>query len=252
MRVLACGAVVCAVAGIAATSAAPVVALRSASLVGKTVVIDPGHNGGNGAAPGTIGRIVPAGRGFTKACDTSGTATNDGRLSEAAYTWAVARRLRSRLLARGARVVMTRADNTGVGPCINRRAAIGNAARADAVVSIHADGGPPGGSGFHVIYPASTPRLVAPAIVAPSGRLARVVRAAMLRAGFRRASYIGRDGLDARDDLGGLNLSRVPKVFVETGNMRNAGDAHWMERGAGRQRVAQALANGLAAFLGRS
>jgi len=32
----------------------------------------------------------------------------------------------------------------------------------------------------------------------------------------------GKDGIDVRNDLGGLNWSTIPKVFIETGNMRNA------------------------------
>jgi N-acetylmuramoyl-L-alanine amidase len=43
----------------------------------------------------------------------------------------------------------------------------------------------------------------------------------------------------------------VPKVFVETGNMRNAEDARRLETAAYRQRVAVALARGLTAFLTR-
>ena len=31
------------------------------------------------------------------------------------------------------------------------------------------------------------------------------------------STYLGRDGLDVRSDLGGLNLSDVPKVLIETG-----------------------------------
>src|SRR5688572_25759566 len=41
------------------------------------VVLDPGHNGGNAAASAEIARPVPAG-GFTKPCNTTGTATIDG------------------------------------------------------------------------------------------------------------------------------------------------------------------------------
>ena len=48
--------------------------------------------------------------------------------------------------------------------------------------------------------------------------------AATYRAGtdLPYAAYLGGDGLSVRSDLGGLNLSDVPKVFVETGNMRRA------------------------------
>jgi N-acetylmuramoyl-L-alanine amidase len=63
------------------------------------------------------------------------------------------------------------------------------------------------------------------------------------------ATYVGRDGLDVRTDLGGLNLSTVPKVFIETGNMHNPTDATLLESAAFRQRAANALAHGLEKFL---
>jgi len=204
-------------------------------LAGKTIVIDPGHNGANWSHPAEINRLVDAG-GFRKACDTTGTSTADG-YSEAAYTLDVAIRLARILRREGARVVLTRTSNEGVGPCIDERAAIGNRAHADAAISIHADGGPPTGRGFHVIY-------------LHSHRLALDVRDAF-RAGTGEpyADYIGRAGLGVRTDLGGLNLSTVPKVFVETGNMRNAGDAARLESAAYREREAVALERGLETFL---
>jgi N-acetylmuramoyl-L-alanine amidase len=63
------------------------------------------------------------------------------------------------------------------------------------------------------------------------------------------STYFGSQGLVERSDLGGLNLSDVPKVIVETGNMRSATDAALLERSDFRQRAAQALANGLARYL---
>ena len=63
------------------------------------------------------------------------------------------------------------------------------------------------------------------------------------------ANYVGNHGLDVRTDLGGLNLSTVPKVFIECGNMRNAADAAKLSSAAFRQRIAVALAAGLTAFL---
>ena len=53
-------------------------------------------------------------------------------------------------------MVMTRATDNGVGPCVNGRAAIANAASANAAISIHADGGPVSGRGFDVVDPAQT------------------------------------------------------------------------------------------------
>jgi N-acetylmuramoyl-L-alanine amidase len=69
--------------------------------------------------------------------------------------------------------------------------------------------------------------------------------------GLPYSTYAGRRGLDARSDLGGLNLSNVPKVFVETGNMRNGRDAALLSDARFRQRVAEALARGLTAYLAK-
>jgi N-acetylmuramoyl-L-alanine amidase len=220
-------------------------------LAGKAVVIDPGHNGANAAHPDRINRQVAIGGGRTKACDTTGTATRSG-YTEARYNLAVARELARILRREGAEVTLTRRDNDGVGPCIDRRARIGNRVAADAAVSIHADGGPPGGRGFHVIHPTRIEGLTDD-IFDSSRRLARALRAAYsARTGLPPATYLGGDGIVARSDLGGLRLSDVPKVFVETGNMRNAADAALLESRRGRLRIARGIADGLRRFLARS
>ena len=217
-------------------------------LGGRTVVLDPGHNGRNGAHPEIINRQVAIGGGRYKACNTTGTATASG-YTEARYTLGVARSAARILRRDGAEVVLTRRDNRGVGPCINRRARIGNRAHADAVVSIHADGGPAGGRGFHVIRPTRIEGLTDD-IYAESRRLGRVMRAAYeARTGLPRATYLGGNGLVARGDLGGLRLSDVPKVFVETANMRSATDARKVESRRFRKRIARGIAEGVIRFL---
>ncbi|MCF6422060.1 N-acetylmuramoyl-L-alanine amidase [Amycolatopsis tucumanensis] len=211
-----------------------------------TVVLDPGHNGGNARRPDVINAPVPAGRGETKPCNTTGTATDRG-YAEHAFNWDVAQRVGSLLEAQGVRVVYTRADDTGVGPCVNERAAIGNRAGAAAVVSIHADGATSAGArGFHVAY--SAPPLNA-AQGAPSVELAEAVRSGLLAGDFPLSNYLGSDGLAPRDDLAGLNLSERPAVLVECGNMRNAAEAATMSSVDGRARYATAIASGVVAFL---
>jgi N-acetylmuramoyl-L-alanine amidase len=223
--------------------------VRESALAGKTIAIDPGHNGRNWAHPEEINRLVDAGT-LRKACDTTGTATASG-YAEPAFTWDVAIRLRRMLRASGATVVLTRSSNAGWGPCITERAAIGNRAGADAAVSIHADGGPASGRGFHVIYPPSIRGLTAD-IARPSKCLAHQMRTAYRTGtGLPYATYLGGNGLSVRSDLGGLNLSDVPKVFVETGNMRNRADAALLESSAFRERIARSIAGGLARFLSR-
>ena len=210
------------------------------------VVLDPGHNGGNASNPAIINKQVPAGRGETKPCNTTGTATDAG-YSEHAFNWDVARRVGAELQARGIKVVYTRDSDTGVGPCVNDRAAAGNSANATAVVSIHADGSTsPGAHGFHVAY--SSPPLNA-AQGDPSMALARAVRDSM-RKDFPISNYLGANGLAPRDDLAGLNLSTRPAVLVECGNMRNTTEAAQMSTSDGRQRYADAIAAGILAYVG--
>jgi N-acetylmuramoyl-L-alanine amidase len=221
---------------------------KAKPLEGKVIVLDPGHNGGNYRHPEIINRQVDV---LTekKACDTTGTSTNNG-YSEAAFTWDVSTRLAKILRERGATVKLTRSNNTGVGPCITERAAIGNKAGADAAISIHADGAGPRDHGFHIIMPKKINGPV-DKVVAKSSRLGIDVRDAYRKGtGIPYSTYIGRNALDYRKDLGGLNLSTVPKIFIETGNMRNAGDAAKLSSPAFRQRIAVALANGLQHYLG--
>ncbi|HYS38247.1 MAG TPA: N-acetylmuramoyl-L-alanine amidase [Pseudonocardiaceae bacterium] len=213
---------------------------------GQVIVLDPGHNGGNASHPAQINAQVPAGRGQSKACDTTGTATNAG-YTEHAFTWDVANRVQADLTAKGYRVILTRPNDTGVGPCVNDRAAIGNQAQAAAVVSIHGDGSTAATAhGFHVEY--ANPPLNA-AQGTPSTALATALRDSGRAAGFTTANYLGTNGLFGRPDLAGLNLSTRPKALIECGNMRNANDAAMMTSPTGRQQIADFIAAGIIAYL---
>lgn len=207
-----------------------------------TVFLDPGHSGVSDAS---INRQVTNGRGGTKPCNTSGTAAGDG-YPEHAFTWAVADLVAINLRGMGVNVAMSRDNDDSVGPCIDARAASANAAQPDAIVSVHADGGPASGHGFHVNY--SNPPLN-DAQRGPALQLADAMRSALLAAGFPPANYIGSDGLNGRPDLAGLNLAEYPAVLVELGNMKNAEDAATMESVDGRARYADALTQGIVANL---
>jgi len=218
-----------------------------ASLTGRVIAVDPGHDGGNGGDPSAIAAPVFNGK-SEEACDTVGTETGSG-YTEHAFNFDVAVRLQALLETDGATVVLTRTTDAGVGPCIDQRAAIGNAAHADAAVSIHADGGPVGGRGFTVIEPL-TVHPYNDAIVGPWAVLgADMVGAYQTATGLPTSTYDGTGGVDRRDDLGGLNLSTVPKVLIEDANMQNPTDAALLQDPAFRQRVAQGMADGIVAFL---
>lgn len=207
-----------------------------------SVFLDAGHSG---VFDASLNRPVDNGRGGTKPCNTSGTATNDG-YPEHAFALAVVQLVAGALEQAGVHTQLSRYDDSSVGPCIDERAAAANAMHPDAIVSIHADGGPPNGRGFHVNY--SSPP-INPVQEGPAIQLAHTMRDALAAAGFQPANYIGSNGLYGRADLAGLNLAQFPAVLVELGNMRNTDDAAQIASPDGRARYANAVAQGITTFL---
>ena len=239
------------IAALAACCPVPGAAAAAGPLTGKVIVVDPGHNPGNGSYPSEINRAVAFGAGM-KPCDTTGTATNDG-YPEAVFTLDVSYRVVALLRKEGATVILTHTRTAPAwGPCITERAAIGNRNHAAAAISIHADGGPPSGHGFATIVPAAPLPAVGltAAMIARDRRLAIAVRDAYTAAtGMPFSSYLGSQGIFPSNAYGGTNLSRVPKIFIETGNMRNAADAARLKSAAFRQRAAVGIAAGIRAFV---
>ena len=221
-------------------------ASQSRPLAGKIVGIDPGHNGGNFSHPADMARQIWNGRAMED-CDTTGTQTNAG-YTEARFNFRVARFLREDLLRAGARVVMTRHTNTGVGPCVDQRSRILNHGRAQVSIDIHGDGGPPNGRGFAVLLP--VPDGPNNHVIRSSARFGRDLKRAFL-AGTRMpiSNYDGVNGFQPRDDLAGLNLTTMPKVLIEVGNMRNATDAGMMISTRFQRRAARAMAAAVITFL---
>ena len=220
----------------------PTATANPSNIAGMVVFIDPGHNGSN---DGSITRQVPTGRGGTKDCQTSGTSTNSGYM-EHTFTWDTALRVRDELNALGVRTAMSRGNDTGLGPCVDARVNMANMLRPNAILSIHADGGPPSGRGFHVNYSAPPLNQVQ---AGPSVQYARIMRDQLAASGIPPSNYIGQDGLYGRSDLTGLNLAQYPSILVECGNMKNPADSALLESPEGRQKYADAMVRGVAAFL---
>ncbi|HLX50298.1 MAG TPA: N-acetylmuramoyl-L-alanine amidase [Streptosporangiaceae bacterium] len=221
---------------------------RPRPLAGKVIGIDPGHNGGNGADPGYINQPIWNGR-ETETCDTTGTETDAG-YTEAQFNFDVALYLRADLVSAGARVVMTRTSNDGVGPCVNTRAQILNNAHPDVAIDIHADGGPAWGRGFTVLEPvADGPNNQ---VIGSSELFGSDVKQEMLRdTPMPVSNYYGTGGVQFRDDLAGLNLATEPKILIESGNMRNAVDAGLLTSAAFQKQLARAFAAAITLFLSR-
>jgi len=143
---------------------------------------------------------------------------------------------------------MTRPNNDGVGPCVTTRAQIINNSNANVAVDIHADGGPVNGRGFAVLEPvADGPN---DGVIAASADFATVLRNTFLsETGMPVSSYDGVDGLQPRNNLAGLNLTTVPKVLIECGNMQNPTDATILETTAFQQSAAAAMAQAITTYL---
>lgn len=223
-------------------STAPRAHAAPANIVGMIVFLDPGHNGAN---DGSISRQVPTGRGGTKDCQASGTSSDDG-YPEHTFTWDTTLRIRAELMALGVRTAMSRGNDNALGPCVDERAEMANKLAPNAIVSIHADGGPSSGRGFHVNYSAPPLNDVQ---AGPSVQFAQIMRDQLAAAGIPAANYIGSNGLNGRSDLTGLNLAQYPSVLVELGNMKNPADSALIESPEGRQKYADAVVRGIAAYL---
>jgi N-acetylmuramoyl-L-alanine amidase len=212
---------------------------RPKPLVGKTIGIDPGHNGNNYKHLRFINHRIWNGREH-EACDTTGTETNGG-YTESHFNFRVARFLRADLRREGARVVMARTDNHGFGPCVNTRARIINRAHADVGIDIHADGAAASGRGFAILEPVKDK--ANRHVVTASGRFGSLVRHTVLhRTAMPTSTYDGHAGITHRDDLAGLNLTKVPLVLIECGNMRNSTDARLLTSSSFQNHLAKALA----------
>jgi N-acetylmuramoyl-L-alanine amidase len=215
-------------------------------LAGKVIGIDPGHNGRNWTDPSFLARQIWNGREWED-CDTTGTQTAGG-YTEAKFNFIVATDLAGFLRKDGARVVMTRNNNRGIGPCVNTRARILDRAHANVSIDIHADYGPASGRGFTVLEPvADGPDNK---VIKSSVRFGKDVHLEFLRhTPLTISNYYGHNGYIFRNDLAGLNLTTMPKVLIECGNMNNGADARLLTSARVQRDIAWALAVAIIRFL---
>ncbi len=217
-------------------------------LAGVVVAVDPGHNGGNAAHPAQIARRVWTGTGW-RACATVGTTTTSG-YPEHRFNFAVALRVKARLEALGATVYLTRPSDGGVGPCVDVRGRFGTRMHADLTVAIHADGSASSHRGFYVMRPGLV-RGLTDDILGRSAALARAMRTGLTGAGLPIANYYASAGIRTRTDFATFNLSDIPVVMLELGNMKNAADAGRMKSATGRDRYAAGIVAGIRLYLDR-
>lgn len=234
------------------SDAAPITGAAKA-LSGKTIFLDPGHQGS--AAGHDLAKQVPDGRGGKKDCQTTGATAVTGK-AEHTVNWEVSQLVKAALEGKGARVVMSRNDDTGWGGCVDERAEAASKSGAAVAVSLHADStstaADNGKSGFHLIVPTlPLPDKAADAAQSGEGRKAsNTMRDSLVKAGFTPADYAGAvDGIQTRSDIAGVNLTRVPAVFIEMGNLSNPAEAKSLSSPQGAARYAVAITDGITSYV---
>lgn len=211
-------------------------------LTGKVIVLDPGHNG-------RYSRTINERSYFTygagwRPCAQFGTVTYTD-VAEHEIAWQVANRVAPLLLAQGATVVLTRADDDGYGPCNNERPEIANREGASLFLSLHVDGNEDKTlRGFFVAH--STRMAGGEPVQAASARAAQIVaRHIMSGTTLPGSNYVGTPGnpIYVRSDLAVLDGVRgAPAVLVESGNSRNPEDVAFLTGPDTQQQYAVALA----------
>ncbi|MEU4214763.1 N-acetylmuramoyl-L-alanine amidase [Actinoplanes sp. NPDC026623] len=182
------------------------------SLVGKTIVIDPGHGGAE-----DLGVVVP-----------------DGQLrwTEADLTFDIATRLEGRLLAAGMRVHLTRGPSPAQPMTGQERAALANSLGADLLISLHLDGQDTptadGVAGYHY----GTGNGVTSTV---GERLANLVqREIVVRTGMRDCRIHSKTW-----EL--LRLTRMPAVRVDLGYLTSPVDRERLIDPAFREQIVEAI-----------
>ena len=238
---------------VAPAQAAPA---RGAALAGKTIFLDPGHQASAGGR--SLNAQVPDGRGGKKDCQTTGaTGVNGAR--EHTVNWQISQLVKAGLESQGARVVLSRPDDRGWGGCVDERAAAASRSGAAVAVSLHADstsrGADSAKKGFHMIVPSlPIPDPTVNRVQSGEGRKAsNVMRDSFLAAGFPSANYAGvSNGIQTRPDIAAVNLTKVPAVFIEMGNLSNPAEAAALAGRDGQLKYAMAITDGILKYVNGS
>ncbi len=186
--------------------------IQSGSLRGKLIVLDPGHGGND---PGTIGT-------------TYGLVEQELNLKTATY-------IRDYLVSRGARVEMTRTNNSQR-PSLASRAQLSSAVGADAFVSIHYNSALTSSANGTMVcfYSESKDLGLARAIEAP------------LKGGIG----IRNNGL-AFGNFKVIRENSVPSVLLEMGFLSNASDEGTISSDDYQRSAAKTIADGLQLYFSK-
>ncbi len=182
------------------------------NLVGKTILIDPGHGGGD-----DTGVVVPEG---------------PLRWSEADLVFDLAARLEGRLAAAGMRVHLTRGPSPAAAMSGSDRAALANSLGADLLISLHLDGHENEAADGVATYHYGTGSGLSSTV---GERLANLVqREIVVRTGMRDCHIHAKTW-----DL--LRLTRMPAVRVDLGYLTSPTDRDRLVNPLFREQIVEAI-----------
>ncbi|HEY8803822.1 MAG TPA: N-acetylmuramoyl-L-alanine amidase [Clostridium sp.] len=200
----------------------------------KVVVIDPGH----ASISSAVKEPESPGSSIMKVKEPGGAQGINSRTPEYVVNMAVAVKLRSLLQAKGYTVVMTKTQNSLMLGNI-ARAEVGNKAKADLVIRIHADSNNNSSAeGASMLVPADTKNT--DAIYTASKKYGQIVFSSLVN-----GVGMNNRGVVERDDMTGFNWSKVPVILVEMGFLSNVNEDRLLNTDAYRDKIAKGLADGI-------
>lgn len=181
-------------------------------------------------------------------CNSAGSTTDAG-VEESKIVWSITEQIIPKLRLSGAKVVVTRPDNEGFGPCADERGKVAKTFDADLFVSIHADGDESGGSGYHLIYPGEKSNVSGQA-EETSRQFSEGLNRRLRVAGMLPSNYTGEDGLKERTNLANLNIANRASVLAELGNLVHPKDAEILSSEVGESVIANAFVLAILDYFG--
>ncbi|UWP61060.1 N-acetylmuramoyl-L-alanine amidase [Ruminococcus gauvreauii] len=211
----------------------------AASSAGKTVIIDPGHQGSGDSTQEPIG----PGASSTKARVTSGTSGCVSGLDEYQLNLTVSLKLRDELVNRGYTVYMTR-ETHDVNISNKERAEFATEHGGDILVRIHANGSENSSvSGALTMAPSEGNPFLSSDLISKSQLLSQnIIDAYTASTGFAS------QGVYITDEMSGINWSTMPVTIVEMGYMSNPSDDAAMADPVMQTKMVSGIADGIGEY----
>ncbi len=191
-------------------------------LSGKTIVVSAGHG-----VYSTGGAI-----------DRGAVSTVDPSFDEVDFNTYVAQKLRDKLEAAGATVIMIREDENPINMTLYQRSVIANSANADAFIEIHGDSATSTATGIGTWIYTDSARLTSSAQVDMRNEFGTVMNSAM-------ASATGEPAYVKYGNFSVLRETEIPCVLIECGFLSNPHDVALLKDPAYWEKLAQGMYNGL-------